>query len=156
MAEDRKISLALLAQWNGWHPAGWFTAGGDKDASNDVDYYVSMAKLAEKGKFDLFFLADTPAARTDHLEAWSRNPVYMNWFEPTTLLSAVAMMTARIGVAGTASTSFTEPYNIARTYASLDHISHGRAGWNVVTSGNNYAARNFGLEQLPPHAERYE
>jgi len=155
MAEDRKMSLALLAQGNGWHPAGWFTAGAETDTANDIGYYVEMAQLAEKGKFDLFFVADTPAARTDNLGAWSRNPVYMNWFEPTTMLAAVAMATSRIGLGGTASTSFTEPYNIARTYASLDHISKGRAAWNVVTSANNYAARNFGLDQLPPHGERY-
>jgi FMN-dependent oxidoreductase (nitrilotriacetate monooxygenase family) len=156
MTDPRKISLALLAQGHGWHPASWYTAGGETDQFTDVRYWVDTAQLAEKGKFDLFFLADTPAARTDHLEAWSRNPIYMNCFEPTSLLSALAVSTSRIGLGGTASTSFYEPYNIARLYASIDHLSRGRGAWNVVTSGNNYAARNFGFDALPPHAERYE
>ena len=79
----------------------------------------------------------------------------MNVLEPITLLSAVAGATTHIGLGATASTSFFEPYNLARQFASLDHISHGRAAWNVVTSANDYAARNFGLDRLPPHGERY-
>jgi FMN-dependent oxidoreductase (nitrilotriacetate monooxygenase family) len=79
----------------------------------------------------------------------------MNVLEPITLLSAIAGATSRIGLGATASTSFFEPYNLARQFASLDHISHGRAAWNVVTSANDYAARNFGLDRLPPHADRY-
>ncbi|MCW0182948.1 MAG: LLM class flavin-dependent oxidoreductase [Zavarzinia sp.] len=155
MAAEAKMALALLAQQNGLHPAGWIKAGGPTDCANDIDYHVEMARLAERGKFDLFFVADTPAARTDNLGAWSRYTPYMNCFEPITLLSALAGATSRIGLGGTASTSFYEPYNIARLYASLDHLSHGRGAWNVVTSGNNYAARNFGEDRLPPHARRY-
>jgi len=79
----------------------------------------------------------------------------MNVLEPITLLSAIAGATTYIGLGATASTSFFEPYNLARQFASLDHITHGRAAWNVVTSANDYAARNFGLDRLPPHAERY-
>ncbi len=155
MTARKRMALALLAQGNGLHPASWIAAGGPTDCSNDVSYYADMARLAEKGLFDLFFVADTPAARTDNLEAWSRYTPYMNCFEPITLLTALAGVTSRIGLGGTASTSFYEPYNIARLYASLDHISHGRGAWNVVTSGNNYAARNFGEDKLPPHAKRY-
>ena len=124
-------------------------------ASTDIDYYREMAQLAERGKFDFFFIADTPAARTENLKAWSRSPLFMNVLEPLTLLSAIAGSTTRIGLGATASTSFYEPYNIARLFSSLDHISHGRAAWNVVTSANDYAARNFGLDRLPPHADRY-
>jgi FMN-dependent oxidoreductase (nitrilotriacetate monooxygenase family) len=115
-----------------------------------------MAQTAERGKFDLFFIADTPAARTDNLHAWSRYPLFMNVFEPVTLLSTLAGCTRHIGLGGTVSTSFTEPYNVARQFASLDHLSRGRAAWNVVTSANDYAARNFGLDKLPQHATRYD
>ena len=155
MAASRKMALALLAQANGLHPAGWITAGGPTDCAMDIGYYAKLAQTAERGKFDLFFVADTPAARTDKLNAWSRHPQYMNCFEPISLLTALAGHTSKIGLGGTASTSFYEPYNIARLYAGLDHLSHGRAAWNVVTSGNNYAARNFGLDALPSHGDRY-
>jgi alkanesulfonate monooxygenase SsuD/methylene tetrahydromethanopterin reductase-like flavin-dependent oxidoreductase (luciferase family) len=82
--------------------------------------------------------------------------MFMNVLEPVTLLTALAGATTRIGLGGTVSTSFSEPYNVARQFASLDHISAGRAAWNVVTSANDYAARNFGHATLPPHALRYE
>ena len=152
-----QIKLALLMQCAaGLHPGSWMHEGAVRGAANSIEYYTAMAQLAERGLFDLFFIADTPAARTDNLEAWSRYPLFMNSFEPMTLLAAVAGSTRHIGLGGTASTSFTEPYNLARQFASLDHISHGRAAWNVVTSANAYCARNFGLDTLPPHAERYE
>jgi N-acetyl-S-(2-succino)cysteine monooxygenase len=114
-----------------------------------------MAQLAESGMIDLFFIADTPAARTTNLGAYARFPMFMNVFDPVTLLAAVAGATKHIGLGGTMSTSFTEPYNLARQFASLDHISRGRAAWNVVTSANDFAARNFGLDKLPPHGDRY-
>jgi FMN-dependent oxidoreductase (nitrilotriacetate monooxygenase family) len=139
----------------GIHPGSWMHQGAARGAANSIDYYIKIAHLAERGLFDLFFVADTPAARTDGLEAWSRYPLFMNSFEPITLLSALAGATRGIGLGGTATTSFFEPYNLARQFASLDHISGGRAAWNVVTSANAYVARNFGLDALPPHAERY-
>ena len=152
-----QIKLALLMQCAaGLHPGSWMHKGAVPGAANSIEYYTAMAQLAEQGLFDLFFIADTPAARTDDLQAWSRYPLFMNAFEPMTLLAAVAGSTRHIGLGGTASTSFTEPYNLARQFASLDRISHGRAAWNVVTSANAYCAQNFGLDALPPHAERYE
>ncbi len=152
-----QIKLALLMQCAaGVHPGSWLHQGATRGAANSIDYYVAMAQLAERGLFDLFFIADTPAARTENLEAWSRYPLFMNSFEPLTLLAAVSGSTRHIGLGATASTTFTEPYNLARQFASLDHISHGRAAWNVVTSANAYVALNFGLDALPPHAERYE
>ena len=151
-----KMALAVLVQGTGAHPASWLQTETVADASTDIDYYTRCARLAEQGRFDLFFIADTPAARTENLTAWSRFPMFMNVFEPVTLLAAVAANTTHIGLGATASTSFYEPYNVARLFASLDHISHGRAAWNVVTSANDYAARNFGLDKLPPHNERYE
>ncbi len=132
------------------------TSQGQRPGSTDVAYYRSLAQTAERGLFDLFFIADTPAARTDNLHAWSRFPMFMNVLEPVTLLTALAGATTHIGLGGTVSTSFSEPYNVARQFASLDHISYGRAAWNVVTSANDYAARNFGHSTLPPHALRYE
>jgi FMN-dependent oxidoreductase (nitrilotriacetate monooxygenase family) len=150
------MALATLIQGTGAHPASWLQTGTPDDASTSIEHFISMAQLAERGCFDIFVIADTPAARTDNLYAWKRFPFFMNVFEPITLLSALAVATKHIGLGATASTSFMEPYNLARQFASLDHLSHGRAAWNVVTSANDYAARNFGLDKLPPHAERYD
>jgi FMN-dependent oxidoreductase (nitrilotriacetate monooxygenase family) len=151
------MSLAVLVDHaTGSHPASWLHPGTNAAGATDIDYFKGLAQLAEQGKFDLYFVADTPAARTDNLHAWSRFPMYMNVLEPVTLLTALAGATSRIGLGGTVSTSFAEPYNVARQFASLDHISHGRAAWNVVTSANDYAARNFGHTTLPPHGERYQ
>jgi FMN-dependent oxidoreductase (nitrilotriacetate monooxygenase family) len=152
----KQMVIGALIHANGSHSASWLMQEAQPNASTDIDYYRAMAQLAERGKFDFFFIADTPAARTENLKAWSRAPLFMNVLEPITLLSAVAGATTHIGLGATASTSFYEPYNIARLFASLDHISHGRAAWNVVTSANDYAARNFGLDRLPPHGDRYE
>jgi len=149
------MALGVLVHATGSHPASWLQSSAPPGASTDIDYYRSLAALAEEARLDLFFIADTPAARTEKLEAYSRYPTFMNCFEPLTLLSALAGSTTHIGLGATASTSFYEPYNLARLFASLDHLSHGRAGWNVVTSANDYAARNFGLDKLPPHDQRY-
>jgi FMN-dependent oxidoreductase (nitrilotriacetate monooxygenase family) len=157
MAPARMMSLALLVdQATGNHPASWLHPDTNAAGSTDVAHYRAVAQLAERGKLDLFFVADTPAARTENLHAWSRFPMYMNALEPVTLLTALSGATSRIGLGGTVSTSFSEPYNVARQFASLDHVSAGRAAWNVVTSANDYAARNFGHTALPPHALRYE
>ena len=157
MSTNRQISLAMLIGGaSGGHPASWLHPKANAAGSTDVAYYRSLAQTAERGLFDLFFIADTPAARTDNLHAWSRFPMFMNVLEPVTLLTALAGATTHIGLGGTVSTSFSEPYNVARQFASLDHISYGRAAWNVVTSANDYAARNFGHSTLPPHALRYE
>lgn len=152
----KQMALAVLIQGTGAHPASWRLSDANRERAADINYYIENAKIAESGCLDLFFIADTPAARTDNLEAWSRFPMFMNGLEPTTLLSAVAVATKHIGLGATASTSFYEPFNLARLFASLDQISGGRAGWNVVTSANDYAARNFGFDKLPPHGERYE
>lgn len=155
MSIKKQMVLGALIHPNGSHAASWLLPEAQDNAANDIDFYRRTAQLAESGKFDFFFIADTPAARTDNLKVWSRSPMFMNVLEPITLLSAVAGSTRYIGLGATASTSFFEPYNLARQFASLDHISDGRAAWNVVTSANDYAARNFGLDRLPPHSERY-
>src|SRR5436190_17329907 len=142
---EMKLSLGLLiGSAAGGHPAAWMHPEANAAGSTDIAYYRKLARLAEKGLFDLFFVADTPAARTDNLHAWSRFPMFMNMLEPVTLLTGLAGATTHIGLGGTVSTSFSEPYNVARQFASLDHISGGRAGWNVRTSANDYAPRNFG------------
>jgi N-acetyl-S-(2-succino)cysteine monooxygenase len=157
VSHPRTLSLALLIdQATGTHPASWLAPETNAAGSTNIAHYRALAQFAERGKFDLFFVADTPAARTENLHAWSRFPMYMNALEPVTLLTALAGATTRIGLGGTVSTSFSEPYNVARQFASLDHVTSGRAAWNVVTSANDYAARNFGHAVLPPHALRYE
>ncbi|MBS0241335.1 MAG: LLM class flavin-dependent oxidoreductase [Proteobacteria bacterium] len=156
MNPDGKLRLSALVHATGSHPASWLHPDTTPSAANSIESYVHAARVAEAGKLDLFFIADTPAARTDNLHAWSRFPMFMNCFEPVTLLSALSGATKQIGLGGTVSTSFFEPYNVARQFASLDHLSHGRAAWNVVTSANDYAARNFGLDKLPEHGRRYD
>ena len=157
MTKSTKMALGMLiGQAAGGHVAAWRHPDSNANGATDIDYFRHLAQEAERGLFDLFFIADTPAARTDNLHAWSRFPMFMNVLEPVTLLTALAGATKRIGLGGTVSTSFSEPYNVARMFASLDHISHGRAAWNVVTSANDYSARNFGHAKLPPHALRYE
>ncbi len=160
MPDRGPMSLALLFGAAGSHPASWLhpdaqDPGAQTAPPTDLAAYVHAARTAERGLFDLFFIADTPAARTENLHAWSRFPLFMNVLEPVTLLTALAGATSRIGLGGTVSTSFSEPYNVARQFASLDHLSGGRAAWNVVTSANDYAARNFGHAKLAPHADRY-
>ncbi len=151
----RQMALSILASGTGSHAASWLHPATTPKGGTDIGHYRRLAQLAERGKFDLFFIADTPAARTEKLQAYARFPMFMNVFDPVTLLSALSGATSRIGLGGTVSTSFSEPYNVARQFASLDHISGGRAAWNVVTSANDYAARNFGHAKLAPHAERY-
>ncbi len=140
----------------GNHIAAWLHPGAQADAPQSVEHYIELARISERAKFDLMFLADAMATRDGKLEALSRWPQYMAYFEPITLLSGIATATTHIGLAATATTSYNEPYTIARKFASLDHISHGRAGWNVVTSSNMSEAWNYGREQHFEHGERYD
>ncbi|MBJ6361631.1 LLM class flavin-dependent oxidoreductase [Paenibacillus sp. GCM10012307] len=121
------------------------------DASTNVGYYTGLAQLAEKGKLDFVFVADGL-----HINEKSI-PHFLNRFEPLTILSALAGATKHIGLTGTVSTSYSEPFTIARQFASLDHISGGRAGWNVVTSPLEKSALNFNktIEDHPDHPKRY-
>ena len=115
----------------------------------DIRYYVEMARKAEAGRFDSIFLADQLALAPDVAQA------PRTWLEPVTVLAALAMRTERIGLIATCSTTYTEPFNLARQFASIDHISNGRAGWNIVTSWAVGAAANYGDTAQPGHAERY-
>jgi alkanesulfonate monooxygenase SsuD/methylene tetrahydromethanopterin reductase-like flavin-dependent oxidoreductase (luciferase family) len=116
----------------------------------DIAFYQDLARGAEAAKLDAIFFADGPAL-ADNIRYASRFRL-----EPLTWLSAIAAVTSRIGLIGTASTTYTEPYNLARQFASLDHLSGGRAGWNIVTTSAANAAQNFGLPAHPVHADRYD
>jgi FMN-dependent oxidoreductase (nitrilotriacetate monooxygenase family) len=142
------MHLGVYVMGTGHHVAGWRMKDAQAGAEN-LDLLVHAARTAERGKFDLFFLAD--ALNTGP----TLHPSILVRLEPLTLLSALAMCTSRIGLAATASTTYTEPYNLARYFASLDHISRGRAGWNVVTGAFPEAAGNFGRDKHPPHEKRY-
>jgi alkanesulfonate monooxygenase len=153
-----KAQLRLGAFFNptGHHVASWRHPGAQADAGINFKHYVEIAQTAERGKFDMIFLADNIGVREAHIEALSRSAQYIANFEPITLISALAAVTERIGLTCTASTSYNEPFHVARKFASLDHITGGRAGWNLVTSGMAVEARNFGRDVHYGHAERYK
>jgi alkanesulfonate monooxygenase len=140
----------------GQHIAAWLHPLSQIDAGQNFPYFVKLAQTAERAKFDFVFMADAVATRDGNMEALSRWPQYMAHFEPITLLAAAAPVTQRIGLVCTASTSYYEPFNVARLFGSLDHISSGRAGWNVVTSANASASFNFNRDEHYDIAERYE
>ncbi|HEY4251347.1 MAG TPA: LLM class flavin-dependent oxidoreductase [Roseomonas sp.] len=156
MAADGRMYLAVMASGAGSHIAAWMHPETDARAGISIARHTAMAQLAERGLFHMYFIADTPAARTTKLDLYSRMPIFMNQLEPITLMAALAATTRHIGLGGTVSASFYEPYNLARQFASIDHISGGRVAWNIVTSANDYAAQNFGLDKLPPHGDRYK
>ncbi|TWV35889.1 LLM class flavin-dependent oxidoreductase [Streptomyces misionensis] len=133
----------------GHHEASWRLPESDPYVHVDPGHYVRLARIAERGAFDSLFLADSP-------QLWGgigQRPA--GALDPLTLLTALATATEHIGLIATASTSYNSPYDLARRLASLDIVSDGRAGWNIVTTAGAEAARNFGLEREPPHAERY-
>lgn len=145
----RSIHLNLFVHGRGHHEAGWRHPGASQHALTDIDYYNSLAKRAEQGLFDSIFLADSLALGD------GTQYVASGALEPVTALAALAQVTTHIGLIATASTTYTEPFNLARQFASLDHISRGRVGWNIVTSWVGGAGPNFGYEQQIEHAERY-
>jgi len=151
-----QMKLGAFFHPTGHHVASWLHPDAQIDAGTNFHHYVELAQMSEAAKFDLMFLADALAIRDGNLEALSRWPQYMAYFEPITLLSGIAGLTKNIGLVSTATTSYNEPYNVARKFASLDHISGGRAGWNVVTSANLSEAYNFGREAHYEHGERYD
>ena len=134
----------------GHHEAAWRLPESNPFANSDLGHWTRLAQIAERGTFDSVFLADAPAlwGEAKHRPGGS--------LEPTVLLTALAAVTTRIGLIATASTTYNEPYNLARRFASLDHITGGRAGWNIVTTATKAAAQNFGLDDTPLHRERYQ
>ena len=151
------LRLGAFLYPTGHHIAAWRHPDSRVDAGRNFRHYVQLAQAAEAAKFDLIFLADGAGTRGDDVDFLSRTAhSYVAQFEPLTLLSALAAVTERIGLVGTASTTFNEPYHIARKFASLDHISGGRAGWNLVTSSSAHEAKNFNFDEHLAHARRYE
>ncbi len=149
------MRLGAFFYATGHHVAGWRHPSSEADGGINLDRYVGWAKAAEAAKFDLIFLEDGTGIRDADLRS-SERTARSTHFEPVTLLSALAAVTHRVGLVATTSTSFNEPFNVARRFASLDHLSGGRAGWNLVTSATDLEAANFGNDKIARHADRYE
>jgi FMN-dependent oxidoreductase (nitrilotriacetate monooxygenase family) len=151
----RQLHLGLFIQETGHHIAGWRAPQAAANAGRDFRHQVELAKLAEAACFDLLFIQDSYAMRgANDIDALQHTARSIHW-DPVTALSALAMVTQRIGLVGTATTTYNEPYTLARSFASLDHISQGRAGWNLVTSNNEAEALNFSRDQHAVHGDRY-
>jgi FMN-dependent oxidoreductase (nitrilotriacetate monooxygenase family) len=151
---SRQLRLGAFMRPASIHTGAWRYPGAFPDANFNFAHLKRFAQTLERGKFDAFFMADHLAVLNMPMDALKRSHTVTS-FEPFTLLSALAAVTERIGLVATGSTTFDEPYHIARRFASLDHLSGGRAGWNVVTTSNPDAALNFGLEEHAEHGERY-
>ena len=153
---QRRLKLGAFIQATGHHIAAWRHPGSQADSGTNIDHYQEVAQLAERGKFDMVFLADSPGVHQRGDDDARGRYGRIAHFEPVTLFSALAATTRNVGFVATASTTYEEPYLLARKFASLDHISKGRAGWNVVTTGNESAAGNFGKDEHLQHALRYK
>ncbi|WP_299057455.1 LLM class flavin-dependent oxidoreductase [uncultured Nocardioides sp.] len=147
--DQRQMKLIVNMQPSGVHQGAWMAPGANRRAFVDLDNYRRIARLCERGRIDAVFLADFLALQPES----SRQPRWT--LDPVVLLSALAAETTHLGLVCSISTTFSEPYQVARVVASLDHVSGGRAGWNVVTSFDPNSARNFGLADLPEKADRY-
>ena len=156
MVDKGQMRLGAYFNPTGHHVASWRHPRAQRDAHVNIKHYVEICQTAERAKFDMVFLADSAATRKADIEAQCRSVQFIANFEPITLLSAVSMMTSRIGLVATASTSYNEPYHVSRKFASLDRISGGRAAWNIVTSGSPVEAFNFSRTAPYPHADRYK
>src|SRR5277367_6677495 len=147
-AAIRQMHLGVFVLGTGNHSAGWRYNGAAK-SNLDLSVTQEIARIAERGKFDLLFISDSMVMDpSDH-------PSFMCRFEPTTLITALSACTTHIGLGATVSTSFSEPFNVARVFGSIDHLSGGRAAWNVVTSSNAKAALNFSRDEHYEHELRY-
>jgi FMN-dependent oxidoreductase (nitrilotriacetate monooxygenase family) len=155
MASNRQLHLGAFMRPVSLHTGAWRYPGAYPDANFNFGHLKQFAQKLERAKFDAFFMADHLAVLNMPTEALKRSHTVTS-FEPFTLLSALAAVTERIGLVATASTTYDAPYHIARRFASLDHISGGRAGWNIVTTANPDAAFNFGLDEHVEHDERYQ
>ncbi len=147
-ANKRQMHLGVFWLGTGNHSAGWRYEGA---ATSNCSWPVAVqgAQIAERGKFDLFFISNSPVMN------FGDHPSFMSRLEPTTTIAALSTVTRYLGLGATTSTSFSEPYNVARTFGSLQHISGGRAAWNIVTTTHNAAAQNFGKDEMPEHDLRY-
>lgn len=148
-----KLGAFLMA--GGHHIAAWRHPDAVAAAGVDVDHFIALTRLAESAKFDMVFFEDAAAIRERNINTASQ-AARSTMFEPLSLLAALAVNTSHIGLVATASTTYNEPYGLARTLASIDQLSGGRAGWNLVTSASELEAENFVSSGLRPHAQRYE
>src|ERR1700719_1764207 len=151
---SRQLRLGAFMRPVGIHTGWWRYPGAYSDANFNLKHLIRFAQKLEQGRFDAWFMADHLAVLNMPMAALKRSATVTS-FDPLTLLPALAMMTEHIGLIATASTTFEPAYMIARRFASLDHISGGRAGWNLVTTSNPDAALNFGLTEHMEHGERY-
>jgi alkanesulfonate monooxygenase SsuD/methylene tetrahydromethanopterin reductase-like flavin-dependent oxidoreductase (luciferase family) len=148
MSGKRQMHMGVFVLGTGNHQAGWRMEGAFK-THMELPVMQEIARIAERGKFDLLFISDSMVMDpTDH-------PSFMCRFEPTTLITALSQTTTHVGLGATVSSSFSEPFNVARIFGSIDHLSGGRAAWNVVTSSNAKAAQNFNLDEHIDHELRY-
>jgi len=157
MPATRKIRLGVSMVGMGYHLAAWRHPDASAGGNMELQHFVKTTQMAERGLLDMAFLADGVGIRFNDRPPGALSHTCKNvQFEPLTLLSALAMVTERVGLVATASTTYNEPYHVARKFASLDHISGGRAGWNVVTSATDMEAQNFGLDGAPAKGGRYD
>lgn len=145
----RTLHFNAFLMSTGHHESSWRLPESDARSGTDIRHYQRLAKIAERGTFDSIFFADSPQLMANIARRPAGN------LEPLQILTAVSTVTDRIGLIATATTSYNEPFNLARAFASLDHISGGRAGWNIVTTAGLEAAQNFNLDELPKHDVRY-
>ncbi len=154
--QPRKIRLGAFIMATGHHVAAWRHPKAEATAGHNIDHYRELAQTAERGLFDLVFVADSPAGWDGDRDPEIRARVsHSAHFEPVTLWSALSQVTEKIGFVATASTTYEDPYLLARKFASLDHISKGRAAWNVVTTAAD-VSKNFSIPGHPAHADRYQ
>ena len=154
MPDKRMMRLGAFMRPVGIHTAWWRYPGAFPDANFNLKHLVRLAQKLEAGKFDAWFMADHLAVLNMPMAALKRSATVTS-FDPMALLPALAMVTERLGLIATGSTTFDAPYHVARRFASLDHVSDGRAGWNIVTTSNPDSALNFGLDDHMDHDERY-
>src|SRR6184192_3758634 len=154
MRASRQLRLGAFMRPVGIHTAWWRYPGAYPDANFNLKHLIRFAQKLEQGRFDAWFMADHLAVLNMPMAALKRSATVTS-FDPLTLLPVLAMATEHLGLIATASTTFEPAYTIARRFASLDHISGGRAGWNLVTTSNPDAALNFGLTEHMEHGERY-
>ncbi|KAL1596607.1 hypothetical protein SLS60_009255 [Paraconiothyrium brasiliense] len=151
----KQLHLTAFMRPVSLHTGAWRYPGAYPDANFNLKHLISFIQSLEAAKFDAFFMADHLAVLNMPVEALKRSHTVTS-FEPFTLLAALSQVTERIGLAATASTTYEEPYHVARRFASLDHLSGGRAAWNIVTTGNPESAKNFGLDEHMEHGDRYK
>lgn len=151
MEAKKQLHIGVLLYGCGHHQAAWLMQDSSIERIGDISYYQSLAQIAEKGYFDAIFFADNQS-----FPAEKHNEIPAFWFEPIINLTAISQVTERVGLVATISSTFSNPFTVARQLLSLDHITNGRVGWNLVTSMTDLEALNHNMDKLPPHAKRYE